>query len=91
MDAKEERNVDEERRLWKQVGEVLVVGELEDSEVDCLEEPHEGVAVDREQLAADKTGNGDRLRPAGVHPPFLARRELCTKTAPDWHPPHSAL
>ena len=41
------------------VGEALVVGELEDSEVDCLEEPHECVAVDREQLAADKTGNGD--------------------------------
>ena len=68
------------------VGEALVVGELEDGEVDCLGEPHECLAVDREQLAADKTGDGDRLRPAGVCP---TRRELriSTVTAPDWHPP----
>ena len=74
------------------VGEALAVGELEDGEVDCLGEPQECLAVDREQLAADKTGDGDRLRPVGVCPPFVARRELLhTVTAPDWHPPRPAL
>ena len=41
------------------VREALVVEELEDGEVDCLGEPHECIAVDREWLAADKTGDGD--------------------------------
>ena len=58
------------------VGEALVVGELEDSKVDCLEEPHECIAMDRARLAADKTGDSDQLRPAGICPPFMAWREL---------------
>ena len=67
---------DKEHGEETRVGEALVVGELEDSKVDCLGELHECIAVDRAQLAADKTGDGDQLRPAGICPPFVARREL---------------